>query len=609
MELKSARRACDLCYRKRIKCDAQRPRCSNCQLYSTDCTHAAASRPKAKQKKLSMPTHGLRPQAPGQQAAPADDGPEAHGHSLQQGDQFKSVEETMIQSRLLTPLPLLVENGQDSALSSLSSPLLSPVPSASRGRRRMELPSEDIVRHVIDVYLSTCNSIMPLFHPQSLQRIVSNWYRQPASARQPSCWAAINVALALAQNHGSDHLNPLVAQAVDMAECLENAQSVLAEVVAGNLDLQTVQILLGLGILFMGAKAGDVRAPIIFVSTAVRLAQAMGMHRRDAYDGISPAEATQRRRVFWIAYILDRDVALRTRQAPIQHDDDMDLDMPPDDDEILVAVGINNVENVVDATFIKDTGTCGGTTTSFNLCRARVELAQIQGLIYDCVFSVRARCRDSGETANLALGIRQSIEQWKSRLPATLCVDALAYRINDESDSSFNISTLATAMCYMHSLIMMCLDQLCRVNSMELHWVEKVLSYARGLGDGSTTTSSASASAAPSLPPPPSPQGWDLLVGECREFLRLFHSIRSKHLTFINVQLCPFTSGLLCISINSFLNFEDANALTDQQLMADAAAVLRQMKEQTQSAAISKVLEVYEELNWHWTLLTAGLGV
>ncbi|WYZ43627.1 hypothetical protein EsH8_VII_000063 [Colletotrichum jinshuiense] len=448
---------------------------------------------------------------------------------------------------------------------------------------------------------------MPLFHPPSLQRTVNNWYRQPASAKQPSCWAAINVAMALAQNQSPDHLNPIVAQALNLADCLENAQSVLAEVLAGNLDLQTVQILLGLGILFMGAKAGDIRASIIFVSTAVRLAQAMGMHRSDAYEGIAPAEAIQRRRVFWIAYILDRDVAMRTRQAPIQRDDDMDLDMPPDDDEVMVATGMNDTDADADAGLVNDIGGCGGATTRFNLFRARVELAQIQGLIYDCVLSVRARYRDPGETARLALGIRQSIEQWKARLPTALSVNVLSSHVHNENDSGFNISTLATAMCYMHSLIMMCLDQLCRVNSMELHWVEKVLSYARGLGDGGTTTSFASASTAPSLPPP-SPQGWDLLVCECREFLRLFHSIRSKNLTFINVQLCPFTSGLLCISVNSFLNFEDVNASTDQRLMAEAAAILGQMKKQTQSAAISKVLEVYEELNWHWILLTSELG-
>ena len=37
-------KACDLCYSRKIKCDGQIPRCSNCINYATDCTHTALSR-------------------------------------------------------------------------------------------------------------------------------------------------------------------------------------------------------------------------------------------------------------------------------------------------------------------------------------------------------------------------------------------------------------------------------------------------------------------------------------------------------------------------------------------------------------------------------------
>lgn len=464
----------------------------------------------------------------------------------------------------------------------------------------MELPSEDIVRHVIDVYLATFNSILPLFHPQSLYRTVDNWYRQPPERKQPSSWAAINVALALAQCHGSGNLSPVVAQVMTVAECLENAQSVLSDLLVEDIDLQNVQILLGLGILFLGARPDDVRAPMIFVSTAMRLAQAMGMHRRDYYESTAPLEAIQRRRVFWIAYILDKDVAARTRQAPIQHDSDMDLDLPPD--EMTVAEGMDDD----DAGFI-DVGRCGGqedsvgANTRFNMFRARVELAQIQGRVYDCAFSVRASRMEPGESARLAQSIRLSIQQWKARLPAALSVDVLSSQADNNS-----VPYLPAAMCHMQSFIIVCLGQLCRVNSMEFNWIDKVLSYARGIGDGTTTPSSPApsfSSFASSVPPPPQPQGWNVLVSECREFMRLFQSIRSKHPTFVNVQLCPFSSGLLCLSVNTFLNFEDSNRLTDQRLMAGAAGVLGQ---QTQSRTVSKVLEVYTELDWHLMLLTSG---
>lgn len=468
----------------------------------------------------------------------------------------------------------------------------------------MELPSEDIVRHVIDVYLATFNSILPLFHPHSLYRTVDEWFREPSEQKQPSSWAAINIALALGQCHSPGNLSPAVAQAMTVAKCLENAQSVLSDVLAGDIDLQNVQILLGLGILFLGAKPYDIRPPMIFVSTAMRFAQAMGMNRRDYYEGTAPLEAIQRRRVFWIAYILDKDVAARTRQAPIQHDTDMDLDLPPD--EATVAAGLNDD----DAGFI-DAGGRGsqeddgvGAIIRFNMFRARVELAQIQGRVYDSAFSVRASRMEPGESARLAQSIRLSIQQWKARLPAALSVKVLS------SQSDNGLPYLPAAVCYMHSLIIMCLGQLCRVNSMDFHWIDNVLSYARGAGDRKATSSSSAPSLpsfSSSIPPPPQPQGWNVLVGECREFMQLFQSIHSKHPTFVNIQLCPYASGLLCLSVNTFLNFEDRDRLTDQHLMEEAAGILGQVKEQTQCKAVIKVLEVYVELDWHLILLTTGL--
>ncbi|KDN63543.1 hypothetical protein CSUB01_08910 [Colletotrichum sublineola] len=479
--------------------------------------------------------------------------------------------------------------------------------SNSHGRRRMKLPSEEIVRHVIDVYLATFNTVLPLFSPTSLHRVVDKWYSNPTADNELACWATINVVLALAQCHSHGQLSPAAAEAVNVTKCLENAQSVLAEIVAGNMDLQSAQILLGLGFLFMGATPGDVRAPIIFVSTGIRLAQAMGMHRRDSYSNTKPDEDMQRRRVFWIAYILDRDVAARTRQAPIQHDADMDLDLPPIKDEVTMAVVEDGADAGADDTFTyANAGASPRAMAGLNLFRARIELAQIQGRVYDCVFSIRARYRHPGEKARLAQGIRLSIQQWKARLPVSLGVDFLSNQT--DNNGSMVSSILPTVICYMHSLTTMCLGQLCGVSSMEFHWIEKVVSYARGLGNYETTPSFGLSSSFTPPPPPPSPQGWNVLVSQCREFMRLFLSIRTKHPTFVNAQLCPFTSGLLCLSVNSFLNFEDGNRNADQRLMAEAATMLGEVIGQTQSEIVSKVLEVHMELSWHSMLITTELA-
>lgn len=59
--------ACDLCFRKKIKCDMVQPICSNCVLYKTDCCTSiirrkgAASKPKLPQPALRGAGSGLKP--------------------------------------------------------------------------------------------------------------------------------------------------------------------------------------------------------------------------------------------------------------------------------------------------------------------------------------------------------------------------------------------------------------------------------------------------------------------------------------------------------------------------------------------------------------------
>lgn len=45
----------------------------------------------------------------------------------------------------------------------------------------------------------------------------------------------------------------------------------------------------------------------LLVAAAIRLAHSIGLHKRGSAFNLNPVEVEQRKRVFWIAYMLDKE--------------------------------------------------------------------------------------------------------------------------------------------------------------------------------------------------------------------------------------------------------------------------------------------------------------
>jgi len=369
---------------------------------------------------------------------------------------------------------------------------------------QMDLPAEGFVRQLIEIYLVNINSILPLFDPQAINQAVEEWYNRP-SQRSRTVWAMINMIMANAQycnfgqvGAGIDHVDFSIGSVTD---CLSKAQSVLSDILMGDVELANLQVLLGLVIVFQNTP--DIRPAVYLISTALRLCQLLGIHRSDSdfYSNATPREALQMRRVFWIAYILDRGIAMRIRQPPIQQDTDINIEMParkPDED----TAGFVSTPELYNS--------------GFNLFRAYVELSQIQGHVYDALFSLRSQQLTPSERAARCQTIRLSLKEWKLRMPKILGAEAVAQSQNC-------LPCIPKFLCTMYGIVVACLGQLCHVNSMDFQWIDQLRTYGRsitlGLGE-------------PCLPPP-QPQGWNALVNECREFMSLFVSIKDKSAAFI----------------------------------------------------------------------------
>jgi hypothetical protein len=375
------------------------------------------------------------------------------------------------------------------------------VDSGSRSRS-LDLPPLNEALPAVEKYLATLNSVIPLFHPGKLLHSLRSCYAAlPGQrVRSTSTWAAINVVLALAHSCHVPSDKAATPNRTAAAHYLNKAQSVLTEVIMGEADIVNVQVLLGLAMLFQGTRNWKPAATLIAIG--LRLAHELGLHARrgSGSERLSVSDSLERERVFWIAYIIDRDVSMRLGQPPVQLETDMDVELPalePKDGAGLVFAATND-----------------SSPSSFNFFRARVQLAAIQGRVYESMYSVRAQSLSvPHRNANLA-ALRNMLDDWVSQIPAQCRPNAVLQTCNPDLVRSF---------ANLYSTHLSCRALVCRAHAMETPWLQSLQDFG-----GKSLQQRANIEPVLLLP-----QGWQVLVTESREYMRLFTGIERKDPAFI----------------------------------------------------------------------------
>ncbi|KAF7560177.1 hypothetical protein G7046_g3965 [Stylonectria norvegica] len=535
---KTPRKACDLCYKKRIRCDGKKPRCTHCEVYEVQCTHTAASRGAMSKKQESPPKLDEAAQSRLDQL-------EARVGYL--SHKLEKLEGNTPQQSLMPRTTPITDLGLSADTSSSSS---------------MELPPLEEILPSIERYLATCNSILPLFHPKALLHTVKNWYWHPHQ-REPTTWAAINVALALAHRQ-SDPEGIIPNKSI--AEYLHNAQSVLTQVIMSDTDLLNIQVLVGLVMLFQGTR--DLRPPTILIATALRLAHRLQIHTRRGSELLDRAEALQRDRVFWLAYILDKDISMRIKQPPVQIDAEIDVDLPP-----LEPVDEDNTGFVFSA----------GGRSKMNFFRARITLASIQGNVYDLLYSSRSQNLSVEERSQSVARIHQMLDQWKSHIP-----DEFNALIIAESSPT----RLSSFFCILYSTRLSCLTLINQAHSWDKSWMRGLQDYGRKTANGELTA------------PIPLPLEWQTLVTEARGLMRLFMSVTKKDASFIWMTTCAYISALICVMANSMCNPHHSLTQSDRELVDIALEFLDEMVQQINEDDIRSTRDQCRELNRYLVTVT-----
>ncbi|KAI0969004.1 hypothetical protein F4678DRAFT_440622 [Xylaria arbuscula] len=512
---KPARKACDLCYRRRFKCDGQKPRCSHCVIYDSECTHKTAARKAAPKKRASNTRESAL---------------ESRIRTLE-AQLFTTLErlEGIEKSRPSEP------SSGVSSLTFMSAEERIPLSTPNSDHNVMPLDSLHDILPVIEWYLATSNSLIPLFDPASLLTSVNDWYYKPHT-RDPTVWAMINVVLALAHHNGYSGKKH---HSINDTTYIKNAQSVLTDAIANNTTLMHVQVLIGLAMLFR--TANEPTPAVVLIATAVRLTHKLGLDRKctQQYDS---AMRVQRDRVFWIAYILDRSISSQTKISPVQLDSDIQIDLPP-----LQPVGDDLGGFVVtDDRYSK-----------FNFLRASVQMARIQGLVYKFVYSGSAQSLNTTERARNILHIHRELDLWTTQIPLDFHPTALIQSEDIELSRQF---------CMLYSARLSCRAIISygslRDSFHYSKWVESLQGYAEKVAGGEVVTSITDQ------------RGWGALVDESRDYLKLFMKFRSKDAILTMTSLCAHTTSLVCLIAQNMANAHRGIPMSDDILISTALVPL-----------------------------------
>ena len=263
----------------------------------------------------------------------------------------------------------------------------------SQGLAMGTLPPKDTLLKLVEESFQGFYTAYPLFDKSHFMSVLDT---VDTNIDDPGQWACVNVVLALISQF--QHEAPQgIDELCDPGMHFETAFALSGPLMTMHVSLWSIQALLGMALVIQGSPT---QGPMsLLISAAMKLAHIMGLHRRCQNPNISHAEIEERKRVFWIAYSLDKDLSLQMGQPSAQDDDDMDVELPFDDN----STSIYHDE-----------------VTASSLLNFRARLAMIQGRIYKRLYSVKASKEADAGRVVAATELEAMLHSWRASVPSGL---------------------------------------------------------------------------------------------------------------------------------------------------------------------------------------------
>ncbi|KAL6233556.1 fungal-specific transcription factor domain-containing protein [Aspergillus navahoensis] len=392
------------------------------------------------------------------------------------------------------------------------------------------LPSKEEASSLLYDYLHNFNCLCPLFEQAKLISLF-NEDNLDAALRTPSCWASVNVVFAL--GIASRIKNRTVAHLDHQRSWLfiKNALGTFHDLCLGQPDLWSIQALLGMSIFFLGTMSAE---PCCFlVAAAIRISEQLGLGRLKEDIALSSEDMEHRRRIFWIAYCLDREISIRYGRPPTQSDEDMSIDLPA-----ATLVG--------DVQLLPSTSRHGG----FDAFRANCRLATIKGRLYKDLYSAAAKDRPLPEIMASVGTLDRMLRDWREDLPSEC-------RPGSHGLPSAPQSTISLMLLYLHYSYFNCIIAMHRlIVSRGIQTSEDLLRRYRDLSSSGHPPCTSKVFESESL-----------CANAARASIRLMRYMPEGHISLVGILIHYPIVALTTLSSIIIRNPLKASRLSDMRLM------------------------------------------
>ncbi|KAG0640446.1 fungal-specific transcription factor domain-containing protein [Tuber brumale] len=408
------------------------------------------------------------------------------------------------------------------------------------------LPSRELAAILVQDFFQNFNTMFPLFHRPTFEHLFEKQYSDDPP-NHSGWYGAFNMLLAISFRLRITHATePDEEHSVSHVQkswlYFQNAATVLTELLLKNTDLLSIQAILGMALYLQGTA--NPQPSYFLIAAAVRISNSIGMHRRGNSFGLNQVEVEQRRRVFWITYLLDKDMALRSGRPPCINDDDISVELPDEDP----ADGVGNVPLRVGKGKV-------------NLFRLMSSFAVIQSKVYMQLYSAKAAKQSDGELLNTIGDLDKELEEWKETVPAD-------YR--PENEISMDNGPLVLHLVMLHFAYYNCLTTIHRMSIHHGYWTSRLSNYAI-----------AGLSARPLNPRVFSSAA--LCVSAARASIHLIKYINKHDYPCIWLIMYYPVSALVTLFANVLQNPQDPRARSDLRLMNVVVEFLQTVQKEDES--------------------------